>query len=177
MAGWEVAVEQLSLLSLSEFEIAAQDGENQKLSPVSSLRNDIHCKTLCDSIIVMHLIRHSGNCMTGWEVAVEQLSLQSLSEIEIAAQDGENQKVSPVWSLRNHIHCKTLCDSIIVMHLIRHSGNCMTGWEKPVEQLSLLSLSESEVLAAQYDCILKSLLSVMHMYYFWVSHHLQGIKK
>ena len=56
--------------------------------------------------------------------------------------------LSPVWSPRNHIHCKMSCHSFIVMHLTRHSGICLTALHKPTEQLSLLSLSEI-VIASQ----------------------------
>ncbi len=60
--------------------------------------------------------------MSAWQNPVEQLSLLCLSIIAIAAQDGANRKLSPAWSPKNHIHCKTSCYRSIVMHLTRHSG-------------------------------------------------------
>ena len=112
------------------------------LSPVSSLRNHIHWKMFCDRIIIMHLIRDTRICSTAWQKPVEQLSLLSLSWIAFAAQGKAKWKLSPVWSPRNHIHCKQCCDRIIVMHLRICSGIYCTAWQKPVEQLSLLTLSK-----------------------------------
>ena len=113
------------------------------LSPVWSLRNHIHWKMFCDRIIVVHLIRDSSICSTAWQKPVEQLSLLSLSWIAFAAaQDKAKWKLSPVWSPRNHIHCKQCQAGIIVMHLTTCSGICFSVWWRPIEPLSLLSLSK-----------------------------------
>ena len=138
---WWMPVEQLSLLSLSNLANAAPTLENCQMSPFVSPSNHIHCKLLCDRIIVMHLTSPSEVLGSAWWMPVEQLSLLSLSNLANAAPTLENCQMSPFVSPNNHIHCKLLCDRIIVMHLTSPSEVLGSAWWIPVEQLSLLSLS------------------------------------
>ena len=113
------------------------------LSPVSSLRNHIHWKMFCGSIVFMHPTRDSSIYITAGQTLVVQLSFLSLSQLAVLSHGKANwQQLSPVWSTRNHIHCKIPYYGIIAMHLTRHTGICKSAWWRPIEQLSLLSLSE-----------------------------------
>jgi hypothetical protein len=103
--------------------------------------NDIHCKLFCDRIIVMHLTRCSEVVGSVWWMPDEQLSLLSLSNLAKAALALENHQVSLFIRPSNDIHCKLYCDRIIAMHLTRRSEVLGSAWWMPVEQLSLLSLS------------------------------------
>ena len=89
----------------------------------------------------MHLTRPSEVLGSAWWMSVEQLSLLSLSNLANLSPTLKNCQMSPFVSPGNHIHCKLLCDRIIVMHLTRPSEVLGSAWWMPAEQLLLLSLS------------------------------------
>ena len=86
--------------------------------------------------------RDSSIGITAGQTLVVQLSFLSLTQLAVLSHGKANWQLSPVWSTRNHIHCKMPYYGIIVMHLTRHTGICKSAWWRPIEQLSLLSLSE-----------------------------------